>query len=84
MDLQTAKDYIDDLKIERALLLAEIDQLRDALHQMKKDLALSSESEQRYASDYFRMRRVVERLIGQLQGLEAERDQWQRQAMQHG
>ena len=49
MDEGTARDYIDDLKIERALLLAEIDQLRELVRQ-----------------------------------LEAERDQWQRQAIANG
>lgn len=49
MDEGTKRDYIEDLIIERALLLAEIDQLRELVR-----------------------------------SLEAERDQWQRQAMSHG
>lgn len=37
MDEGTRRDYIEDLKIERALLLAEIDQLRDAVRQLESE-----------------------------------------------
>lgn len=37
MDLQTAKDYIEDLKIERALLLAEIDQLQELVRSLEAE-----------------------------------------------
>lgn len=37
MDLQTAKDYIEDLKIEQALLLAEIDQLRELVSSLEAE-----------------------------------------------
>lgn len=77
MDLQTAKDYIDDLKIERALLLAEIDQLRDMVQHL-------TTREQQLGHDYFHWRQTAEKLIANLQAVEAERDQWQRQAVQHG
>ena len=84
MDDGTKRDYIEDLKIERALLLAEIDQLREELRHSQAEVARLSESEQRYASDYFRWRKLAERLNGLLRGLEAERDQWQRQAITNG
>lgn len=37
MDEQTAKDYVEDLLEERALLLAEIDQLRELVRQLEAE-----------------------------------------------
>lgn len=37
MDEGTKRDYIEDLQIERALLLAEIDQLRELVRQLESE-----------------------------------------------
>ncbi len=77
MDDGTMRDMIEDLQIERGQLLERI-------RELEAENAHLSECEQRYASDYFRWRKLAERLNGLLRSLEAERDQWQRQAMTNG
>lgn len=77
MDDGTMRDMIEDLQIERGQLLERI-------RELEAENAYLSECEQRYASDYFRWRRAAERLNRLLRALEAERDQWQRQAMTNG
>lgn len=84
MDLQTAKDYIEDLMLQRDALNAQVGELEDHIRQLKAELEHATANATRYAADYFHWRQTAEKLIANLQAVEAERDQWQRQAVQHG
>jgi archaellum component FlaC len=77
MDAGTARDMIEDLQLEREELLARIRRLESTLeHEAQRVKQLGN--------DYLHWRRVAEELLKQINALEAERDQWQRQAVNNG
>jgi prefoldin subunit 5 len=79
MDLQTAKDFIEDLQLEVAQLRElQVELMR--LQEEVKRLELLLQTEIYYGQ---KSADEIERLRNQVRQLETERDQWQRMAVRN-